>query len=94
MPDRNAQVAIGVPAVIQFHPLGGTRRTQDRREFRQHGRSGQWVSELFPHVAQLVDDLCFVKSLHGTNEAHGGALLALHTGSGPFARPSRGAWTL
>jgi hypothetical protein len=60
----------------------------------QHGASGAWVSELFPNVATKVDDLCFVKSLHGTNEAHGGALLALHTGSATFVRPSLGSWVL
>jgi hypothetical protein len=60
--------------------------------FAQHGESGAWVSELFPAVAQHVDKLCFVKSLHGTNEAHGGALLALHTGSATFVRPSMGSW--
>lgn len=63
-------------------------------KFAQHGQSGQWVSELFPNVARHVDKLCFVKSLHGTNEAHGGALLALHTGSDTFVRPSMGSWIL
>jgi hypothetical protein len=61
-------------------------------KFRRHGESGAWVSELFPEVARHVDKLCFVKSLHGTNEAHGGALLALHTGSDTFVRPSMGSW--
>ena len=42
--------------------------------------------------AVQVDDLCFVKSLHGTNEAHGGALLKLHTGSDSLVRPSMGSW--
>jgi hypothetical protein len=63
-------------------------------KFRQHGESGAWVSELFPHVAERVDEMCFGKSLHGTNEAHGGALLALHTGSDTFVRPSMGSWIL
>jgi Protein of unknown function (DUF1501) len=63
-------------------------------KFAQHGESGQWVSELFPNVARHVDKLCFVKSLHGTNEAHGGALLALHTGSDTFVRPSMGSWVV
>ncbi len=60
--------------------------------FARHGESGAWVSELFPHIAQRVDDLCFIKSLHGSNEAHGGALLKLHTGSDTFVRPSMGSW--
>ena len=61
-------------------------------QFRQHGESGLWVSELFPNVAKHVDDLCVLSSCHGTNAAHGGALLKLHTGSDNFLRPSMGAW--
>jgi hypothetical protein len=61
-------------------------------KFRQYGESGAWVSDLFPHVAQTVDDLCFVKSLHGSNPAHGGALLKIHTGTDTFIRPSMGSW--
>jgi len=62
--------------------------------FKQYGQSGLPVSELFPHVAQCVDDLCVIRSLHGTNPAHGGALLKLHTGSDTQVRPSMGAWTV
>jgi hypothetical protein len=61
-------------------------------KFRQYGQSGLPVSALFPHVAQHVDDLCILRSVHGTNPAHGGALLKLHTGSDQFVRPSLGAW--
>jgi len=61
-------------------------------KFSKHGQSGIEVSELFPHVARHVDDLCIINSLHGTNAAHGGALLKLHTGSDNFVRPSMGAW--
>src|SRR5207302_8463629 len=60
--------------------------------FKQYGQSGIPVSELFPHIATCVDDLCMVHSLHGTNPAHGGAVLKLHTGSDTFVRPSMGAW--
>ena len=60
--------------------------------FRRHGQSGQWVSELFPHVAEMSDELCMIKSIHGSNEAHGGALLKIHTGSDTFVRPSMGSW--
>jgi hypothetical protein len=60
--------------------------------FRQYGASGAWVSDLFPHVARCVDDLCFIHSVHGTNPAHGGAVLKLHTGSDNFVRPSVGSW--
>lgn len=61
-------------------------------KFHHHGESGLPVSELFPHVARHVDDLCILRSVHGTNPAHGGALLKLHTGSDQFVRPSMGAW--
>jgi hypothetical protein len=61
-------------------------------KFARHGESGLAVSELFPHVAGCVDDLCLIHSLHGTNPAHGGALLKLHTGSDNFVRPSLGSW--
>lgn len=61
-------------------------------KFARYGQSGSFVSQLFPNVAKHVDDLCFIHSLHGTNAAHGGALLKLHTGSDAFVRPSLGAW--
>ena len=60
--------------------------------FRQYGQSGAWVSDLFPEVAKCVDDICFIKSMHGSNSRHGGALLELHTGSDTFIRPSMGSW--
>jgi hypothetical protein len=60
--------------------------------FRQYGQSGAWVSDLFPEVAKCVDDLCIIKSMHGSNSRHGGALLELHTGSDTFIRPSMGSW--
>ena len=62
--------------------------------FRRYGESGLPVSDLFPHVARHIDDLCILRSVHGTNPAHGGALLKLHTGSDTFVRPSMGAWVV
>ncbi len=61
-------------------------------EFKQYGESGLWVSDLFPHLAQRVDDLCMIHSMHGTNPAHGGAVMKIHTGSDNFVRPSLGSW--
>lgn len=75
---------------IQFAQTGNL--MQSPWSFRQYGECGAWVSDLFPHVAQHVDRLTFIKSLHGSNEAHGGALLKIHTGSDTFVRPSMGAW--
>ena len=61
-------------------------------QFKQYGQCGAWVSDLFPHLAGRVDDLCFIHSMHGSNSRHGGALLELHTGSDTFVRPSLGSW--
>jgi len=61
-------------------------------KFAQHGQSGRWVSELFPHVARHVDDLCVVNSMHTEGRAHGEATLRLHTGTANFVRPSIGSW--
>jgi hypothetical protein len=61
-------------------------------QFKQYGQSGAWVSDLFPEIAKCVDDLCIIKSMHGSNSRHGGALLELHTGSDTFIRPSMGSW--
>lgn len=61
-------------------------------KFRQYGESGIHVSDLFPHVGRMVDDLCILNSVHGSNSRHGAALLELHTGSDTFIRPSMGSW--
>ena len=75
---------------VQFAATGALLKSPWK--FQNHGQSGLPVSELFPHVAQCIDDLCIIRSCHGTNPAHGGALLKLHTGSDNFVRPSMGAW--
>jgi hypothetical protein len=75
---------------VQFAKTGELLRSP--WAFRRYGESGIEVSDLFPHVAECVDDLCLIHSLHGTNPAHGGAVLKLHTGSDNFVRPSLGAW--
>ncbi|MEW4488161.1 DUF1501 domain-containing protein [Thalassoglobus sp. JC818] len=63
-------------------------------QFAQHGESGQWFSELMPHLSQLADDLCFIKSMNTDLPNHAQAFLQMHTGSFQFTRPSLGAWSL
>ena len=63
-------------------------------KFQRHGECGQHVSELFPHIARHVDDLCFLKGMHTDGVAHGPATLFLHTGSINLIRPSVGSWVL
>ncbi len=61
-------------------------------KFRQYGETGHWVSDLFPHIGQRVDDLCFVHSMHTNGVAHGPSTLFLHTGALNLIRPSMGSW--
>lgn len=63
-----------------------------QRKFRQHGQSGAWVSEVFPHMASIVDDVAFVHSLKTENFNHAPAKLFFNTGSTRFGRPSMGSW--
>jgi len=62
--------------------------------FSQHGQSGAWVSEVFPRIAEHVDDMCFIHSMHTDLPNHSQAFMQMHTGSFQFTRPSVGAWTL
>jgi Protein of unknown function (DUF1501) len=61
-------------------------------KFKQHGQSGTWVSELFPHVAGCADDLAFIHSMVSKFPEHTSANYFLHTGAGVQGRPSWGAW--
>ncbi|MCX6594245.1 MAG: DUF1501 domain-containing protein [Acidobacteria bacterium] len=60
--------------------------------FAQHGNSGAWVSELFPHTAKIVDDLTFIKSMHTDQINHDPAVTFFQTGFQIAGRPSIGAW--
>lgn len=61
-------------------------------EFKQHGQSGAWISELLPHLSTVADDLCFIKSMHTDQFNHGPAQLLVHTGTQNPGAPSIGAW--
>jgi hypothetical protein len=60
--------------------------------FAQHGQCGAWVSELLPHTAKIVDDLCFVRSLHTEAINHDPAITFCQTGAQLAGRPSIGSW--
>ena len=60
--------------------------------FKNYGQSGTPVSELFPRVAQCVDDLCVIRSMTSSFSEHTSANYFLHTGLGLSGRPSMGAW--
>ncbi len=61
-------------------------------EFKQHGQSGAWVSEMFPETAKVVDDLCFIKSMTSEAVNHDPALTFMQTGAPLPGRPSIGSW--
>jgi hypothetical protein len=61
-------------------------------EFKKHGQSGMDVSTLFPHVAQKVDEIAFIRSMHCTSNDHGPALFQMNTGFIQAGYPSMGSW--
>lgn len=63
-------------------------------KFAQHGRSGAWVSELFPEFANVVDDVCFIKSMTTTQVDHDAAITYMQTGHQIAGRPTLGAWSV
>ena len=60
--------------------------------WRQYGRSGMWVSELFPRMAEHVDDLCFIHSMQADSNNHAPASYQLHTGDVRVGKASLGSW--
>lgn len=61
-------------------------------QFQPHGQCGTEVSMLFPHIAQCVDDIAVIRSMHTSHSNHYNATLGMHTGSFTFSRPSIGSW--
>jgi len=61
-------------------------------EFKKRGTSGTEVSDLFPHIAECMDDICLIRSMKTDHANHFEATLQIHTGSFTFARPSIGSW--
>ncbi len=61
-------------------------------KFAAQGQSGLRVSELFPHIGRLADELCVVRSMVGETPLHGAQSLLLHTGRSIGAAPSIGSW--
>jgi len=60
--------------------------------FKQYGNSGKYVSEIFPHTAQCVDDICFIHSMHTDIPEHAGAMMMMNAGHLQPSRPSMGSW--
>jgi len=60
--------------------------------FRRCGKSGTWLSELLPHTARVMDDICMIRSMHTEAINHDPAITLIQTGSQQPGRPSMGAW--
>ncbi|MBM3845212.1 MAG: DUF1501 domain-containing protein [Verrucomicrobia bacterium] len=87
---EDPQKAIGRLEKTQFEQVGKVMKSHWK--FRQHGQSGAWISDLFPHVASQADRLCILKSMTSNFPEHTSANYFLHSGVGLQGRPSIGAW--
>lgn len=84
---RNGQRLTGMTADQAKFPLAGT-----AFQFGQYGQARMWLSELLPHTARVVDDLCFVRSIYTEAINHDPALTFFQTGAQQGNRPSMGSW--
>ena len=89
LPDsiRQGQRLTGMTAGQASFPLVGS-----YYGFKQYGESRAWISDLFPHTAKIVDDLCIIRSMHTEAINHDPALTFFQTGAQVGNRPSMGAW--
>jgi hypothetical protein len=63
-------------------------------KFKKHGQAGIDVTDLLPHTAACIDDICVIRSMVADNINHNGACLQMNTGEQAFSRPSMGSWLL
>lgn len=84
---RNGQRLTGMTSNQERFPLIGS-----KFKFNQYGENGVWVSELFPNIASIADELCVIKSMHTEAINHDPALTFMQTGAQVGNRPSMGAW--
>ena len=84
---RMGQRLTGMSGNQSSLPLAGS-----KFGFKQHGKNGTWVSDLLPHTAKVVDELCIVRSMFTEAINHDPAITFLQTGSQLSGRPSIGAW--
>ena len=84
---RKGQRLTGLTAGQTSFPLAGS-----IFKFKQHGQGGAWVSDRMPHIAEISDELCFIKSMHTEAINHDPAVTFMQTGSQFSGRPSIGSW--
>ncbi|MEI6411636.1 MAG: DUF1501 domain-containing protein [Bacteroidota bacterium] len=84
---RQGQRLTGMTANQKRFPLAGT-----TAQFKQHGQSGAWMSDLLPYTSKVVDDLCIIQSMHTEAINHDPAVTFFQTGNQQPGRPSIGSW--
>ena len=84
---RGTQRLTGMTANQKTFPLVGS-----FYKFNQYGESGTWVSEMFPHIGGVADDICVIKTMHTEAINHDPALTFFQTGSQQGNRASMGSW--
>lgn len=89
LPDsvRNGQRLTGMSSEQAKFPL-----MPSAVKYKQYGKSGAWVSDYFPHIGKVADELCFVKSMHTDAINHDPAITFFQTGTQQSGRPSMGSW--
>jgi hypothetical protein len=89
LPDhvRHGQRLTGMSVNQASLPLAGS-----VFKFARHGRSGAWLSELLPHTASVVDELCIIRSMYTEAINHDPAITFFQTGAQIAGRPSMGSW--
>ena len=78
----------------QNGPRGGSKWMKSPWKFQQRGQSGLWISDLFPELGKVADDMLIVNSMQTEVPAHAQATIRMHTGTSQFVRPSVGSWVL
>jgi len=84
---RGNQILTGMTAKQASFPLVGS-----FYDFKQYGQSGAWVSDIFPHIGKIADDICIIRSIHTDAINHDPALTFFQTGAQQGNRPSMGSW--
>ena len=84
---RNGQRLTGMTANQTKFPLVGS-----FADFKQYGQNGAWVSDYFPHIGKITDEICIINSMNTEAINHDPAITFMQTGNQISGRPSMGSW--
>ena len=92
---KTAMEVFGAEELAGFNPeknFEGSQILPSVFDFAQHGQSGAWVSEIYPKLTEVVDEICFLKSVHTDSAIHSVGEQLMHTGHNRPGFPSLGSW--